>query len=126
MGILFASLLAFLAIEYFLRLPLIVRARTLVEIAKKSISVMSSKRISNHWKEVVALRYARDLATHTLAFALLLSACVPLVVLPALLLDWLFAPDPSTIESFSSLSGLVIVTILSLLYVALRKGLGAF
>jgi hypothetical protein len=123
-SILFASLLALLAVEYFFRLPFVSRGRALIGIANKSARVVISKKISDHWKEIVLLRYARELATHTVVLALMLFGCVLLVVLPALFLDWLFVPKPSTIDSFSSLLGLSSMTIVSFLYITLRKRLG--
>ena len=76
-GVLFASLLPLLAVEYFFRLPFVSRARTLIKVANKSSRVVISKKISDHWKEVVLLRYSRDLATHTIIVALMLFGCVP-------------------------------------------------
>lgn len=93
-------------------------------IAAQSVRVVLSRKISDHWKEVVLLRYARDLATHSVLVALMLLGCAPLVVLPALFLDWLFVPKPSTIESFSSLPGLFSMTIAVLTYMAVRKRFG--
>jgi len=123
-GIIFVSLLALLAVEYFFRLPFVSRSRALIGIANKSARVVISKKISDHWKEIVLLRYATELATHTVVLALMLFGCVPLVGLPALFLDWLFVPVPSTIESFSSLLGLSSMTIVSILYITIRKHLG--
>lgn len=124
MGILFASLIALLAVEYFYRVPFVSRTKALIATSYKSIRVVSSKNISDHWKEIVLLRYARELSTHSVAIFVMLAACVPLVVLPAFLLDWFFAPNPSTIESFSSLAGLFSMFMASLLYVSLRKRFG--
>lgn len=124
MGILNVSLLALLAVEYFFRLPFGLHIRALMRIAKKSLRVALSKNISDHWKEIVLLRYSRELATHTIVVALMLIGCVPLVGLPALFLDWLFVLNPSTIESFSSVTGLLSMTIASLLYIVLRKRVG--
>lgn len=123
-GIVFASLLVLLAVEYFVRLPFVSRASALIGVANKSGRVVISKNISDHWKEVVLLRYATELAIHTVVIALMLFGCVLLLVLPALVLDWLFVPKPSTIESFSSLLGLSSMTIVSFLYIIIRKRLG--
>lgn len=124
MGILFASILALLVVEYFFKLPFFKHAGTLKAVVNKSIHVVLSKRISDHWKEAILLRYARELAIHTVVIALMLFGAVPLVILPAFILDLIFAPNPSTIESLSSLVGLSAMTIVSLLYMALRKHVG--
>jgi hypothetical protein len=124
MGILLASLLAIVAVEYFLRIPFAARGRALVATARKSARVVQSRRISDHWKEVVLLAYAGRTARHALVLAAMLFGCIALVVFPAILLDWLFAPDPPTIDAFSSPVGLAAITLVSLLYIALRKRLG--
>jgi hypothetical protein len=124
MGILFVSLIAVLSVEYFLRLPFALRCRALMVIATKSVRRILSKKISDHWKEVILLRYARELMTHTFVIASMLIAWIPLVVLPALFLDWIFVPHPSTIESFSNLSGMASMTVVSFIYILLRKRLG--
>jgi len=123
-GILIASVLALLAVECCLRLPLVSRGRALIVVAKKSVHIVSSTKISDHWKRVVVLPYARELATHTFVVGLMLTGCILVVVLPALCLDWLFVPNPSTIDSLSSPSGLASMTIVSLLYLIVRKHLG--
>jgi Trk-type K+ transport system membrane component len=121
MSILFASLLAVLAVEYFIRCPFEAHARALGIIANKSARAVLSKKISDHWKEVVLLRYARELVIHSVVVALMLFSSVLLVVLPAYLLDLIFVPNPSIIKYISSMSGLSIMTIISLLYMMLRK-----
>lgn len=124
MGILFASILALLVVEYFFKLPFFKHTRTLKMVVNKSIHVVLSKRVSDHWKEIILLRYARELAIHTVVIALMLVGAVPLVILPAFILDLVFAPNPSTIESLSSLAGLSTMTIVSLLYMAFRNHVG--
>ncbi len=123
-SILLASLLALIAVEYFFRLPFVSRVRALTKLANKSARVLLSKKISDHWKEIVLLHYARELAIHTVILALMLFGCVLLVVLPTLFLDWSLEPDPLIISSFSSVLGLSSITIVSFLYIFLRKHLG--
>lgn len=124
MGVLFASLLVLPAIEYFLRLPFIPHLRSLIEVGKKSAHIIMARNISDHWKEIVLIRYARDMAVHTTIIALMLAGLGCVVILPALFLDWLVAPAPSTVESLASLPGLAGMTLVSVAYLYTRKRIG--
>lgn len=121
MGVLFASLLVLPAIEYFLRSPFIPHLRSLIEVGKKSVNVMMARNISDHWKEIVLMRYARDMAIHTAVIALMFTGLVCIVILPAFFLDWLVAPVPSTVQSLYSLPGLSGMALVSAVYLYARK-----
>ena len=126
MAIICVSLLTLLAVEYFFRVPFVSHVRTMISIANKSIHIVFSKKISDHWKEVVLFAYSRELTKHTIIIALMIFGCVPLVVLPALFLDWLFVPDPSIVKSIASSSGLAGMTAVSIVYAVLWKRIGYF
>ena len=119
-GTLFASLLAPVAVEYFLRAPLRERVQMLTRVGHKSARTLASKRISDHWKEVALLGYARQIAVHTLATSAILIGALALIGLLALALDKLFAPTPTTLQSLSSVPGLLAMTVVSLVYLKLR------
>lgn len=124
MNILFVSLLALLVVEYFFRIPLVSRARALLIVSTKSVRVILSKNVSDHWKEVVLLHYAKEVAMHTAVVALMIIGSAALLVLPALVLDWLFMPSPTTIETFASVAGIACMTLVAFIYVIVRKCLG--
>jgi hypothetical protein len=121
MGVLFVSLLALLAVECIIRTRLVLRAKALALIARKAIRVASSRGISDHWKEVVLLRYAKDMAMQTAGIVLALGACGAVVVLPALLADWIFQLDPPAMQSLASLAGLSGMSAAALLYAVIRS-----
>ena len=121
MGLVLASLFAICGVEYVLRVPLLSRTRSLIKVVNKSIAVIGSTKVSDHWKEVVLLRYARDLAVHTLFVASLLLGLFLLVFSPSLLMDHLFQFTPSVIGSFTSETGLVTITGVSGIYVVVRR-----
>jgi hypothetical protein len=123
MGLVIASLLAILSVEYLHRVPLIACLKLLMHAAGRSIVVIRSRRISDHWKERVLLRYAKDAAIHTFFLGVILLGLFMLVVLLALLMDYIFRPNPSVIQSFSNLTGLSIITIISLVYAFVRHRL---
>ena len=79
MGILLVSLMAILAVEYFLCLPFGREVGSLLAIAKKSVRVLGSRRISDHWKERVLPSYAQDIIKSTLYILLIRKEAVTVV-----------------------------------------------
>lgn len=75
-----------LASEAFLRLPLIPAIRSVTRTAQKSGKVLSSKRISDHWKERVLPRYSLVIGRGSILFFLLLC----LALLPVALLGLIY------------------------------------
>ena len=78
---------AVVASELFLRLPLIRQVQDVLGTAKRSATTLRSKRISDHWKEVVLPAYSIRIAGKSILFFILL--CV--AVLPVAAIG-LFAP----------------------------------
>ncbi len=76
-----ALLILFVVIELWLRIPVIPRLKTLADTVLKSQRVITSKRISDHWKEKILLAYAQTLFLQTLwIFALFIVVFSPLAV----------------------------------------------
>ena len=120
-GILIVSLLAVLAVEYFLHLPFGREGGNLLAVAQKSIRVLSSKCISEHWKERVLPRYAQDIIKSTFYLALMLSGLLVWVSAGAFLLDKWINPEPTTIETLTSPVGWILMTVVSILYLYTRN-----
>ena len=121
MSLALASLFVICGVEYVLRVPLLSRTRSIIKVVNKSIGVIGSTKVSDHWKEIVLLRYARDLLGHTLLLALMLIGLFLLIVLPAILIDRLFQLSPSILDAFSSANGVITITIVSAVYVIARR-----
>ena len=121
MGYVLASLFAILGVEYVLRIRLLPRTKSLIKVANRSLAVIRLSKASDHWKEIVLLRYARDLLGHTLLLALMLTGLFLLTLLPAILIDYLFQLSPSVVDAFSSANGLITITIVSAVYVIARR-----
>ena len=121
MGLVLASLFAICGVEYVLRVPLLSRTRLLIKVVNKSIAVIGSTKVSDHWKEIVLLRYARDLGVHTLFVASLLLGLFLLVFSLSFLMDHLFEFTPSVIGTFSSIKGSITITGVSGIYVVVRR-----
>lgn len=72
---------AIIASELLLRLPVLEQATGLGKIASKSAATISSKRISDHWKERVLPAYSARMARASLLFFVLLCCAVAPVAL---------------------------------------------
>lgn len=85
---------AVVASEMLLRLPLMRQVRVILDMARSSAATLRSKRISDHWKEVVLPAYSLRIAGRALLFLLLLClAVLPValmgVIAPGGLVHWL-------------------------------------
>ena len=76
------ALSAVLASEAMLRLPLLAQARCVIEVSRKSMRLLASKRISDHWKERILPAYSLRMAKGSIGFFLsLCAALLPVVLL---------------------------------------------
>lgn len=67
--------------ELMLRLPLLRMARSLVTVSQKSMRLLQSKRISDHWKERILPAYSARMARASVGFfALLCLSLVPVMI----------------------------------------------
>lgn len=82
----FVAAAGILASEAFLRLPLLPTIRRVTRTAQKSGKVLSSKHISDHWKERVLPRYSLVIGTGSVRFFLMLC----LALLPVALLGFVY------------------------------------
>ena len=114
-------LICIFAIELFFFFPILRPVKRLVEVSQKTVRVISSHRISDHWKEKALQRYSRDMAVSSLAMAFGLLSVLVLVSIAAWLLDLVTASDTPTLEYLVSLQGLSLATVFSLLYLYARK-----
>jgi hypothetical protein len=114
-------LLCILTVELFLFFPILKPIVSLAEVSQKSLRVLSSKRISDHWKEKALKYYASDMARYSLASAFWLVLLFFLVAVSAYLLDMLMGKSTSVIEYAMSLEGMFLATLIALIYVYIRK-----
>jgi hypothetical protein len=123
MAYLLVALVTILAVELLLRLPLLAEVRNLSALLQKVTRIVSSKRISDHWKEKVLLVYARNLAILTLKLAAVLLGTGLAVVVGSIALDWIVKSQVSTVEYLMTPQGIGLATIVSILYFVLRRRL---
>jgi hypothetical protein len=120
-GILLASLLSVVAVEYFFHIPIFSQAHALLKVTQKSARVVFSSRISDHWKEVVLFRYAQELLRATTFVGLMLIGAMALIVTGAIFLDWWIEPIPTTMNALSMFWGWIGMIIASMGYFYLRN-----
>jgi hypothetical protein len=73
---------AVLASEAMLRLPLIAQAKSVIDVSGRSMRVLKSKRISDHWKERVLPAYSARMFKGSIGFFVMLClALLPVVIL---------------------------------------------
>jgi hypothetical protein len=73
---------AVLASEAMLRLPLLAQAQGVIDVSRRSMHVLGSKRISDHWKERILPAYSARMAKGSIGFFLsLCAALVPVVAI---------------------------------------------
>lgn len=115
-----AALLCIAAVaasEALLRLPVMQQAHGLSQVARKSVATISSKRISDHWKERILPAYSGRMARCSILFFVLLCLAVAPVALVGLaatggLAQWL--------ELLMTPTAIVLLCGISLAYIYLR------
>ena len=117
-------IIAITAVEIFIRLPIWRPIQSLLSLSQKIPRVLGSKHISDHWKEIVLQRYARDLALTSLQIFAWLLVAMGLLLAMAFSLDKLVMPAPSILAYLIKTEGIIAVTLLSLAYYGLRRRLG--
>ena len=104
-------------VEIFVRLNSLAQIKTLNEILRKVRRVITSSRISDHWKEMVLPSYAWQLfKLSLLIFAILVASCSGFLILGVVssLLGGRF------VDLSASLIGVVVCTVSALAYAAVR------
>jgi len=121
MNYLALGILCVFAIELFFHLPVLDPIRGLINVSQKTVKVLSSSRISDHWKEKVLLRYSRDMALASIKIGLGLTFVLILVSAGALSIDLVLPGEVTTLEYAVTGEGLLLATLISIAYLFLRK-----
>jgi len=118
-------LLCILGVELFIRLPFRRYIAALGHVSRKSVRVVNSSVISDHWKEKALQRYSCDMALASLRIGFLLVVMGLVIGIAAYLCDLLLPSGRSTLEFVSSGSGISVAIIVSCVYVFVRSKFGA-
>jgi len=121
MDILFVSAISILAVEYFYYLPFAKLSKCLLVKMKKSVRVVTSQRISDHWKEIVLIRYANEIMKTTIYLLLILLGLLLLIIASALFFDWLAGQELKAEDALSQPWNWVFMTLVATLYLYFRN-----
>lgn len=105
--------LCILFIEFIARSSFFRNFIALVSVAKKSAKVITSKNISDHWKEKILPLYSLKIMTASVVMLLILCAIVVVIYL-------VYISAPTYYAFFSSASGLILATLFSIVYAKFR------
>lgn len=118
--ILSAILISLILVEYFFRTPFLQYVKNLNRVALKSLHIVVSKKISDHWKELILLRFARDILIYAGALGLMLAGLTLFAWLLFFLLDYFLQLDATVVEFYSKPIILLVMLISSVMYVTIR------
>jgi len=121
MFILPLTVITIIVVECFIKLPFTITIKAVLYTAKKASKVLQSSNISDHWKEIVLLRYSLDIFKGTIKLFSYVIFCALLVLGIAVVMDNVFIFNPSIIEILSSFKGVGNMTVISIIYYYLRK-----
>ena len=116
-----AILVCIAAVETFMLLPLGKELHKLGALTNKILAVLTSKQISDHWKEKVLLRYSGQMALSTLTLAGIFFIAGAIIFLVSLVTDLVISPQISTISFLISLPGIITATLASTAYYLVRR-----
>ncbi|TQV79275.1 hypothetical protein [Denitrobaculum tricleocarpae] len=120
MNYLLVILASFIAVELFLRLPVIDQVHQLFGTTHKAGHVITARAVSDHWKERVMLRYAREIMLSSVKLVLFLTGVLMLAVLPAFLVQLFIDPSLSIEALFSSWTAVGVSLVAATLYYIAR------
>ena len=123
MSYLLVILASFIAVELFVRLPVIEQVQRLFGTTQKAGHVIVAKAVSDHWKERVMLRYAREILFGSVMLVMFILAVLFIATLPALLAKAFIDPDLSIEAMFSSWSAIALSLVAATGYYATRSRL---
>jgi len=115
------TLVALIAVELFLRLPIASLTKTLLSISGRAAAIISSPRISDHWKQKAILAYSGRLALTTAKLGGLFLVIILIVYGLCIGFTLVIKTDVSPSALLMTPTGLIATTILSAGYYFLRK-----
>lgn len=115
-----AIIVSVIAVEVFLRLPIVSQVSETMKLAKKIFAVVGSRHISDHWKEKVLIRYAGGLALNSCKMALWLVALLISLYVVCAIFDRILGANGSIFDFLASAIGIIFVTAASVAYYNIR------
>lgn len=119
--ILFITVISILAVEYCLYFPFANFGKGLQIIVKKALRVVISRRISDHWKEIVLIRYAMDILKNMIYLVLILLGLLILVIIGSVLFNGIVGQEATAEDVLSKPWNWIFMTIVASIYLFLRN-----
>ncbi len=120
MNHLLVVLASFIAVELFVRLPVIDQVYQLFGTTHKAGHIITARAVSDHWKERVMLRYAREIMLSSIKLVLFMTGVLMLAVLPAFLVQLFIDPGLSIEALFSSWTAIGVSLVAATFYYVAR------
>ena len=117
------GLICIVAIELFMALPFLKAVGRLSEVSRKATKVISSSKISDHWKEKALQRYSRDMAVCSISLGFYMVVVFGAVIALGFALDTAMQPEISTLDYAMTMEGLLLATGFAFLYIFVRRRL---
>jgi len=114
-------MLSIMAVEFFFLVPFMPEVKTLLKTVKKSTKLIKSRRISDHRKEVVLLRYSLELIKSSMYLSLIFFSLLLTVYAGAFIFDWWIKPKPTTVNALLMPLGWVSMSVTSMAYLYFRS-----
>lgn len=111
-------LITLIFVEILIRLPVANAIGMITQIGRKSASILSSKNISDHWKEKVSAAYSIRLFKQTLLLAGYFVIDIIVVGFLVVILEYY---QIGMVDFLSSLTGIVFISITATFYYLVRK-----
>jgi hypothetical protein len=118
-----AAFTCVILVELFIAVPMMAAIQVLLHNSNRASKVIASPKISDHWKEKVLVRYARNIMVSSFKIAFWLFLVLALGGGASLLLDMLLKPEMPTLNWLATMQGIIVATVFSILYFWLRSRL---
>jgi len=117
---LFSAMAGVIAVELFIYLPLAANAKCMLKMSHRAVTVIRSKKISDHWKEKIMLSYAQAVAVNSVMLAIYFIIVAVSVYSFLLFADMVMVGDSIVQDFFFSSQGLLLVSVISMAYFFVR------
>ena len=118
-----AAITCVVLVELFIAVPMMAAIQVLLHNSNRATKVVSSPKISDHWKEKVLVRYALNIMMSSFKIAFWLFFVLALGGGASLLLDMLLKPEISTLTWLATMQGIIAATVFSIVYFMVRSRL---
>ena len=114
MNHLFLLIICLLSVEIFISSKYFSLIKSLIQVSKKAINIISNKNISDYWKEIVIPKYSIQMMKYSLKMLLIFSSIIFVFVLT----DYFYT---GFLNFIFSMSGIIESILIAFSYSYIRK-----